>query len=275
LVPWSNRNRALAAGLAGGLAVLLDYSGLIPLVALFAWLLLRQRRDTAWYALGAAGPIFLLWFYQWRSFGHPFFPGQHWMPPVEWIERGYQGVSGPQLELAIALLADYRFGLFVSCPLLLLALAAPWKGRLARPHLLFPFAVFVLFWVFFSSVNYTRLQYNTGVRYMVPAIPFLFLPVASVLAELPRGVAYLASAAALAQAWAMAMYRDVERGLGIVEPLLNVLLGGFQLPALTVLSRIGGGTEYFERGVSPLALFALAAAVIYGIWTWKSADSTH
>ncbi|MGH9657067.1 MAG: hypothetical protein ACRD96_00905, partial [Bryobacteraceae bacterium] len=38
LVPWSNRNRALAAGLAGGLAVLLDYSGLIPLVALFAWL---------------------------------------------------------------------------------------------------------------------------------------------------------------------------------------------------------------------------------------------
>ena len=48
-------------------------------------------------------PLLLLLFYQWRSFGNPFLPGQHWMPPGEGSERGYQGYGLPQLELLIAL----------------------------------------------------------------------------------------------------------------------------------------------------------------------------
>jgi hypothetical protein len=48
-----------------------------------------------------------------------------------------------------------------------------------------------------------------------------------------------------------------------------VFTGGFQLPALTVLSRMGGQFgEYFANGASPLPLFALAGAIIYGIWKW-------
>jgi hypothetical protein len=70
------------------------------------------------------------------------------------------------------------------------------------------------------------------------------------------------------------MYRDVERGLGVLDPVLHVFLGGFQLPVLTVLSRIGGGLEYVGRGVSPLPVFALAAVVIAGIWSpWLFAKS--
>ena len=37
--------------------------------------------------------------------------------------------------------------------------------------------------------------------------------------------------AAVAQAWCMAMYRDVERGLGVLDLVFRMFTGGFQLPS--------------------------------------------
>ncbi len=279
---WSTRTRYLLGGLAGGTALLFDYSGAIFLGGLFAYGVIKRFwaaswsdafRHGSWYVLGAAGPVLLLWFYQWQSFGHPFYPGQHWMPPVEWIELGYQGVSGPQLDLLLALAFDYRFGLFVTCPLLLLALAAPFVNRapnrrLPPFELTFLLALFVVLWVFFSGVSYTRLQFNTGIRYLTPIFPFLFVPAALVLMRLPRVAVYVIAVFSIAQAWCMAMDRDVERGLGVLDPILHVFIGGFKLPLLTVLSRMGTQYgDYAAQGTSPLPLFALAAVIIYGIWT--------
>lgn len=264
----SGRRAAILSGLAAGTCVLLDYSGLVPLAAAFAYCLWKERAQWLAFIAGTLPPILLLWFYQWQSFGNPFLPGQHYMPPVEWIERGYQGVSGPQLELAWILLADYRFGLFVTCPLFLLALAAPWvkDSWLPRRELIILLGTPIALWLFFSCVNYTRLQFNTGLRYMAPALPFLFLAAAVPLTRLPRMAAYFISVAAVAQAWSMAMFRDVERGLGVFDPIVRIFLGGFQLPALTALSRIAASSEILERGVSPLVLFAFSAALLYGLW---------
>jgi len=103
---------------------------------------------------------------------------------------------------------------------------------------------------------------------MIPAVPLLFLPLAVVLDRLPKRVACFAAILTVAQAWPMAMYRDVERGLGVLDPVLHVFLGGFQLPVLSTLSRIGGAHgDYAANGVSPLPLFVLAAFVLYGIWS--------
>jgi hypothetical protein len=230
-------------------------------------------RHGGWYVLGTLGPVLLLWVYQWKSFGHPFYPGQQWMPPVEWIELGYQGYGWPRLELLLALAFDYRFGLFVSSPLMALALFSPLVRRSTRRllpnlELAFILLLFLAFWVFFSGSNYTRLQFNTGIRYMAPMFPFLFVPAAVVLMNLPRLAIYLVAVVSVAQSWCMAMYRDVERGLGVLDPILYVFLGGFQLPALTTLFRMGGQyREFFEHGVSPLPLFAIAAVVLYGVWS--------
>ena len=227
----------------------------------------------------------LLWFYQWQAFGHPFYPGQHWMPPVEWIELGYQGVGGPQPELLLAL--RLRSPIRVcscSAPLLLLALAAPFVDRGAAragfPALelaaLCSAFVGLALWLFFSGVNYTRLQFNTGIRYLAPTFPFLFVPAAVVLMRSAAlRVSLLSVVAAVAQAWCLAMYRDVERGsLGVLEPVLQTFLGGFQLPALTTLSRLGGPLgSVFPDGVSPLPLFVLTAAIVYGIWRWPPATA--
>jgi hypothetical protein len=277
----STRTRYFLGGLAGGSALLFDYSGVVLLLGLFLYGLVKRLqaadlRDTArhglWYVLGTLAPVGLLWFYQWQSFGNPFLPGQHWMPPVEWIELGYQGYGLPQLELLLALAFDYRFGLFVSSPLLLLALAAPFidrglERRLPRLELWTLLAIFAAFWLFFSGSNYTRLQFNTGIRYMAPMFPFLFVPAAVVLKKLPHVAIALITIASVTESWSLAMYRDVERGLGVLDPILQTLIGGFQLPVLTTISRLGEQfSKYTASGVSPLPLFALAAAIIAVIW---------
>lgn len=284
LIPWRPKSRVFVAGITGGAAVLFDYSGVVVLLGLFVyafyrdWLASDSRsaiRAGGWYVAGAVGPILLLWFYQWRSFGNPFLPGQHWMPPVEWIELGYQGVGLPQLELFLALGFDYRFGLFTSGPIFLLALASPWINRglgrrILTPEMCVLAGIPLGLWLLSSGINYTRLQFNTGIRYLAPTFPFLFVLTALVLVRLRRLALYFVSVGAVTVSWCLAMYRDVERGLGLLEPLLRVFSGGFQLPAMTVLSRMEGQYgDYFKGGASPLPLFALTAALLYGIWKWK------
>jgi len=277
---WSSHARFLVGGLAGGAAVLLDYSGVVILLALFGYGLVQRWtiastadaiRHGAYYVLGSFPPIALLWFYQWKSFGHPFLPGQHWMPPVEWIELGYQGFGLPQLELLWALVFDYRFGLFVASPLMLLALMAPFvdrgvNRRVPSREQALMLLVFVGMWVFFSGSNYVRLQFNTGIRYMTPVLPFLFVLAAAVWIRLPLVVQSLIAVGAVAESWSLAMHRDVESGFGMLNPMLHVFLGGFELPALTTVSRMEMLQPYFPGGPSPLPLFALTAALIAIIW---------
>jgi hypothetical protein len=279
---WSTTTRFFLGGVAGGTALLFDYSGVVLLLGLFFYGLVKRAtlvspadalRHGGFYVLGTLGPVLLLWVYQWKSFGHPFYPGQHWMPPVEWIELGYQGYGWPQLDLFLALAFDYRFGLFVSSPLLALALFYPLVRRSTRRllpnlELAFILLLFLAFWVFFSGSNYTRLQFNTGIRYMAPMFPFLFVPAAALLVRLPRLAIYFIAVVSVTESWCLAMVRDVERGLGVLDPILRVFVGGFQLPALSTLSRLSGQYgEFFQLGVSPLPLFAIAAVVLYGVWS--------
>jgi hypothetical protein len=129
--------------------------------------------------------------------------------------------------------------------------------------------------IFFSGVNYTRLQFNTGIRYLAPIFPFLFIPAALALLRLPRIAIFFIAAICVTESWCLAMHRDVERGLGVFDPILHVFIGGFELPALTTLSRMGAQIgEFTSRGVSPLPLLALAAVIIYGVWaTFSRADT--
>ncbi len=289
LAMWDRRrssgSRHFIGGLAGGAAYLLDNSGVIMLLCLFVYALAqswlgtddRARRLTEtvragfFYFLGTLGPVCLLWFYQWRSFGHPFYPAQHWMPKVRWIEMGYQGLTMPSPDLLIALLVDYRYGLFVTCPLFLLAFLVFRISRNDGLQNLELYSMFVFFGallLFCSGVHYARLQYNTGIRYLAPIFPFLFIPAAMVLERLPKRPAYLIAVMSVFLAWCMAMERDVERGLGVLDPVLQVFIGGFRLPALTTISRMEQQFGKFtQAGVSPLPLFLAMALVLWGIWS--------
>jgi hypothetical protein len=270
---WKVETRFALAGFTGGLAILLDYSGVILLALLLAYGWFKYKEDRAKNAVrfvaGALPAILILWFYQWKCFGHPFYPPQYHMPVINpWVETGFRGFVGPRPHLMWSLLFDYRYGLFLSSPLLLLAPLSFWISRynLPRLELRFFFLFFLGLWIFFSGVNYTNLQFNTGIRYLVAIVPFLFVPAAIVLMRLPLGITLLLSFAALFQSWCLAMYRDVERGSGILEPVKEILSGGLQLPALTTLSRMEALNQVLPFGGSPFPFFLLAAFFLYFVW---------
>lgn len=275
---WGWNTRLFLAGLMGGTCFLNDYSGALAtgLLGLYAlWLAWDDQGFRVVipaglvYTLGAVGPIVVLWYYQWASFGNFILPPQNWMAPVTWIEVGYKGVGGPQPDLFWMLLAEPRYGLFTSAPLLLLALLWPLyhaRGttRLPRREAILCYAMTLAFLVFFSAVQYTRLQWVTGIRYVMPVIPFLFLLSADVLRLVPRAVAAVALLAGLLVDWALAMTRSQ---LGVLQAVQEVFQHGPVLPVVTTLSKMT--TRYLPWGDGRLTatpLFVLAALLVAVVW---------
>lgn len=274
--------RIFLAGLLAGFAFLSDYSGALALGILGLYALSRARDAHPWsgvvrtgviYTAGALPMILVLWWYQWAAFGNPILPPQHWMPPVIYSDVGYQGVTGPNLELFLLLLFDPRFGLFIGAPLLALAVASPLvlaRGRSFLParELLVCGAIAVAYLVFFSAISYTRLQWSTGIRYLMPVVPFLFLAAAVVLVRLPRAMATGVVIVAVTVSWSMAMVRNQY---GVHTNVVHTFVEGFQLPWLNTLGRMS--TQYapwLEGRPSALPAFLLAGVVIAAIWTIRS-----
>jgi hypothetical protein len=162
---------------------------------------------------------------------------------------------------------DIRFGLFTSSPLLLLALYVPGlvRGRyriVGGQESGCIIALSLLFFLFCAANQYGRMQFNSGVRHIVPVTPFLFLLVAGVLLRLPTMLAALVGLTTTYWGWCLAMYRDVEQGFGVFEALMHITFGGFRLPWLTTLERMG----YFPHGTSTLPLLGLVSATLWVLW---------
>jgi hypothetical protein len=306
--PGARRTLALA-GFLGGFAVLCDYSGIVPLAFLGSYALLKSAarparaanaagellprdptpreggsrlatrraaaaRNLAWFAAGAALPLGFLLAYQWAAFGSPFRPAQSLMPPTVYSVRGFFGMTWPQPDLLWANLFDPRFGLFAFCPLLLLALPGFRLAPVAwftRPEKVLIAAFAVLFLLFCSANQFARLTWNTGMRYTIPLVPFLFLLAVPVLRRLPPLLTYALAVLAFAQAWALAMVRE-----SVPQSLLRVFVEGFQLPWLTVLGRTASQYAAFLEGrPSPLPLVALCGALVFVVWRFGTPARTN
>jgi hypothetical protein len=275
------------AGFLGGFAVLCDYSGMIALAFLFSYTIIKSAatiapdhsgkesslrsisQNIAWFSLGAALPLAFLLFYQWAAFGSPFRAAQAAMPETIYSVHGYHGITWPQPDLLWANLFDLRFGLFAFCPLLLLALPGMWvtpRKWFSRAEMFLIIGFFLGFVMFTSMNQFARLQWNTGMRYLVPVIPFLFLYAVAAMSQLPRLLVCWVAILSFAQSWSLSMVRE-----SVAESLSRVFLEGFQLPWLTVLTKMAPQYAPFLAGrASPLPLFLLCGAIIYGVWRIQS-----
>lgn len=280
--PWDPVNAPrrpwyLLAGLLAGWSVVLDYSGtLVPLV-LIPYAVLRRTslppaarawRDLPELALGALLSISVLLAYQWACFGNPFLPAQAYMPPANFTDLGYRGFSLPQLDLLIETAVSPRYGLFVSSPLLLLALAVPWwrrsVGRIVGPLELCTIAAFcAAFFLFCAANQYGRMQFNSGVRHIVPVTPFLFLIAAGALLRMPRLVAIFVSVLTMYWSWCLAMYRDVEQGAGVIDSILVITTSGPVFPWLRTVHNLG---YVQETGIVALGVLGITALVLAVVW---------
>ncbi len=266
-----------AAGFLVGYGLVCDYSGIVPIVVLGAATLARLSADhgprvglirALPYVGGGILACSLLLLYQAWAFGHPLYPAQHYMPATEFSGDGWNGVHLPALDLALQNLLDLRFGLFTAGPLLLLAFAAPWLRdsggpRLPRRDLVTAFAMFLGIWLFASCIAFARLQWNTGVRYLMPAVPFLFLATATVWVRLSPRTRFLLGGLAVLQAWSLAMVREPP-----IESLATALLGGPQLPWLTVLSKMDGQFLPLLSRESPNPMLLLLLTGLGLFWLW-------
>ncbi len=273
------------AGLTLGYGVVCDYSALPLLGAFGAWAVadawpgggLRQAlKNLAWVAVGAAGPALLLMSYQYVAFGHPLWPAQRYMPATPYSVRGWLGFSLPEGALLWDNLFDLRWGLFAFCPLLLLALAAPFVGT--RPSgptnaQLRWIAVAVIGLYLFSSANqFAHLQWNTGVRYMVPAVPLLFLAATPVLLAAQPWLRWAVVAPSLLISWAVSMTReDVPTALAIVFER------GPVLPVTLVLERMRSGYPGLYLGpAAPLLAYAALGAALWVVWRrWSTSETAR
>jgi len=268
--------RHLAAGLLCGLAVLLDYSGVIVVVVLGGYALWcrtarpeaeRSWADIAAFVAGSAVGIIGLLAYQWSSFGHPLYPAQSYMRPTRFSVHGHRGMTWPQPDLLWQLAFDLRFGLFTSAPILLLALYVPgwWRDDrrlLGRAEVWCAIALTGMIFLFTSANEFARLQFNSGVRHVVPVTPFLFLLAGEVLWRLPATLAVIVGAVATYWSWCLSMYRDVEQGWGVFESSIHITRGGPRFPWLTTVERMG----YVDAGRLEIPLLLLMAAILLAIW---------
>jgi hypothetical protein len=163
-------------------------------------------------------------------------------------------------------LLDPTYGLFVFCPMLAAAALAPFlRGLPGAPgarELALVFVATVALWLFASANQFSNLQFNTGIRYLVPAVPLLFVAVVPVLLRAPRVLAWTLLVPTLAISWSVSMARE-----DVPTSLLRVFLMGPELPWVTVLARMASGyAPFLADGVSPLMILVLLGVVVWLIW---------
>jgi hypothetical protein len=113
-------------------------------------------------------------------------------------------------------------------------------------------------------VQYTQLQWVTGIRYLAAILPFVFLAAVPALLRLPRAVSLGFAVVSVVVSWSLAMVRSQGT---VAENIKHVFVEGFQLPWLTVLSKLA--TQYvpwLTHGVSALPLMGLCGVLVYFIW---------
>jgi hypothetical protein len=106
------------------------------------------------------------------------------------------------------------------------------------------------------------MQFNTGVRYMVPAAPLLFIALVPVLLKMPRWAAIAIVLPTVIISWSVAMTREA-----VPMALWRVLTTGPELPWLTVLRKMSGAyAPFLAEHSSPIPVFMVVGIVLWLVW---------
>ncbi len=270
--------RRLLAGFFAGVTLATDYVAVLLMPLLWAYCVLSRRRTTSWgtalkdsgaMVVGSLPPIAFLLYSQWAMYGNPFLPGQYWMPNQNiYVTAGARGFTLPDLELLWMCLFDPSFGMYTWGPVLLLALipvAARRSGLVVpKPERRWMAATYVALLLFASMNQYSRLQFNSGFRYLLPLVPFAILLIADHWSRFDRRLRWAIIGAAVLHSWVLTVYREpVPRSWQLF------LAEGPQLPWYRVLSMTGSPENPWLNTVwVPLLLLGLTLAVAITIWRY-------
>ncbi len=197
----SHRSRSLyLSGLAAGMAAITNYIAAAAVIFLTMYLFTKLRggkstvRDLTAFAIGICGPFLLICAYNQICYGSPFaicnsFQNPLFVDPTPKV-LGMFGVPRP--DYAAALLFSPFRGIFCFAPVLLLGVYGWSKMRAKWPAEAWLIAAMCgLFFLVNASFVGWHAGFSSGPRYLIPAIPFLALPMVFGFAKFPRASALL------------------------------------------------------------------------------------
>jgi hypothetical protein len=191
--------RLFAAGICAGASVVASYLSVVGVAALAAYVVSRRPRaaGAAAFAAGTVPPLAVLAAYNLACFGTVIAANYTWENPL-FNEAGgglAELFAAPRWDVLLALLASPMRGLFFGSPVLILG-AAGLAAMLRRPGLraegLLCAAMIAPVLVFNISFTAWNGGWACGPRYLIPAIPFLALPIVAVSPPAWLGRALLA-----------------------------------------------------------------------------------
>lgn len=180
--------RPLVAGACAGLAVVTNYLAgpAVVFLGLYAlWEGTSSFRDwkwgrTIWFALGGLPFAALLMVYNWACFGSPFELNNNFQNPLFKDHAGFLGMFGTPNPYVIGLLiaSPYR-GIFMLAPVLIMGVYGwiVWmRERRFVAETRLGVAIFGFFFLANTMFNGYHAGFSAGPRYLVPALPFIALP---------------------------------------------------------------------------------------------------
>jgi hypothetical protein len=206
--PSADAWRSALVGALAALAVMVEYPSallLLPFGVLFVLRVQLRARALLAAALGAAPFASLLLGYHELAFGSPFKTGYSFIASSfkDVHAQGLLGVAWPRAAHAHLSFLSPAKGLFFFAPWLALALPGLWllwrAGRYAphprderttpaaRDHApRFVLALLVLYGLFVSALVYPVGGWTVSQRHLVPAVPFMLLPIGLLIDRLER-----------------------------------------------------------------------------------------
>lgn len=179
----------LLAGALIGWAVLSEYPAAIAAAVLVSCATFQKWRRVLPIILGGIPFAVMLAGYNWLCFGSPFELSSGHERLDEFRSMAGSGVFGvglPSPRILASLLLDPSKGLLVFSPILLLTVAGwrPLRSILPGPAFVALALTPISLALFYAGYPNWHGGWTVGMRYLVPTLPFLFLPLA--LRRMPR-----------------------------------------------------------------------------------------
>jgi len=268
----------LTVGCLGGITLASDYMGVLILPLLYGYMLFTRINTTRWQqafreslalVVGSIPPILFLLYTQWSMYGNAFLPGQFWMPKQNaYTEEGMRGFDWPAPDLFAMNLFHPGYGIYTWGPILLLGLipVAIYKTNtliLPRRERRFVALCYILLLLFCSANQYARLQWNSGFRYLLPMVPFIFLALSDHWTRMTGWLRTAIAVPVLLHSWVLTVFREHS----LVDCWRLFFHEGVQLPWFRVLRQTSApGTSLLSGQIVPIVVLAVTAAVVFLIW---------
>ncbi len=183
------RSTAALSGALVGLAVVVEYPMAIVALVLLVAVATTDGRRLGWFVAGAVPFAVVLLSYHWVAFDNPFHTPYRYAAVFEGEFPGV-GIGWPDSSVLAGTLIGER-GLFVLTPVVLLAAIGFFLRHEGARSELRSSVVIVVAFAIVPSVWVDQAAgaiggYSPGPRFVIPALPFLAIPLAQAFSKWPR-----------------------------------------------------------------------------------------